>query len=102
MFWRRRDGAEVTERLAALEVRLARLASEVHEAVGKVEIWGAREVARQAAFEEATDKLYRTAERARKLAGRRDGDAGESADASADDDAFWQVWNRRPGVVAGG
>lgn len=99
MFWRQRDGAQVSEKLAALEIRLASLEAEVRAAVGKVEVWGAREVARNAAFEEATDKLYRTAERARKLrrGGGGDGDAGDSDQPGDADAAFDRVYREYVG-----
>ena len=109
MFGRRNDGAEVAARLtsdvqalrqtlAELEVRLSRLAGEVQSALQKVEVWGAREVARQAAFEEATDKLYRTAERARKLrSSGGDGDASDSAQSRDADDAFDRLYRDHMG-----
>lgn len=101
MFWRQRNGAQVTERIAALEVRLSRLAEEVRDVAGKVEVWGAREVARQAALEEATDKLYRTAERARKLRRSSDGDAGDGAESRDADEAFDRLYREHLGRPVG-
>jgi hypothetical protein len=75
--------AALAERLTALEIRLASLATEVQPALAAVKVqlegWEAREAARLAGLHDATDKLRRVTERARK--------AGElRADREQDDD----------------
>jgi len=101
MFGGRNRGAEVSEGLAALEVRLARLATEVQSEVarvqgevarlaGKVDALEAREVARVAALQEATGKYIAAAERARKL-----GALGTNGSGDADYEAYARVADAR-------
>ena len=98
MFGRRNGSADQAERLQRLEVRVQSLADEVQSAVQRLEAWGAREIARQAAFEEATDKYYRTAERLRKLRRTLDGDAGDGDQSdSASLDEFYALYERLGG-----
>lgn len=94
MFGGRRREAEVSERLGALEVRVTSLAAEVQSALRTLDRWEAREVARLASLTEATDKLNRTAERARKTGALRGDD---------DDGDFWSAWDeyRRGNGVPG-
>ena len=98
MFWRRNGESKAAERLETLEIRLARLAEEVHEAQKKLDRWETREVAREAAFKDATDKLHRAGERARKYR-ERDRDADGDGDTGPDDDAFYELWRQRGGRV---
>lgn len=105
MFGGRRREAEVSERLQALEIRLASLAAEVQSEVRRladevargsraVALWEEKEVARVAALREATDKYTRTAERARKL-----GAVGAAGDSDADDEAYFRLANARRAAV---
>lgn len=105
MFGRRNggaEGAEITQKLAALEVRLASLAQEVHDATRKVEVWGAREIVRQEAIEAAVEQLGKRSERLRKYAeaARRDGRADADDRADPDGDAFYEVYKSRGGLAA--
>lgn len=92
MFGGRQREAQVAERLQALEVRVTRLAAEVQSALQSLDRWEAKEVARIAALTEATDKLNRTAERARKTGALRG--ASDDGDSDADLDAFYDLYDR--------
>lgn len=84
--WKR--GADVAERLAALEVRLASVAAEVQSALERLRQWEAQEPARLASLHEATDKLRRVTERARKA-----GELRAERDPSDDASDFWAAWD---------
>lgn len=90
MFGRRNGYAEAQEGLKALEVRLSRLAEEVHALAERQKLWEVTEPARLAAIHEATDKLKRVTERARKA-----GELGPDRESEGDDRDFWDTYESR-------